>query len=167
VNEPRNRTKGASKWGLTPNLLGDRVRRIGSIFNHVLKCTPSTHGCQHMVDFSSMGMYPCHVPTDAVSIVDDLVESGRRQLAGVSEGKEASLALLRFSDLLRRSADRLCHESALAARTHGASWREVGEAVGGITPQGAEHRFSPAAKERRSKMSKLEWSGKERRAVPR
>jgi hypothetical protein len=55
----------------------------------------------------------------------------------------------------------------MAARNHGASWREVGEAVGGITPQGAEHRFSPAAKERRSKTSKEEWAGKERRAEAR
>jgi hypothetical protein len=39
--------------------------------------------------------------------------------------------------------------------------------VGGITPQGAEHRFSQAAKERRSKASKVVWAGKERRAVPR
>ena len=106
--------------------------------------------------------------TDAASIVDALVESGRHELtAGISEGRENSLVLLRFADLLRRSADRLCHESAMAARKQGASWRQVGEAVGGITPQGAEHRFSPAAKERRSKMSKNEWSGKERRAVPR
>src|ERR1700722_2896319 len=106
--------------------------------------------------------------TDAESIVDALVQSGRYQLAGsVPPGREGSLALLRFADLLRRSADRLCHESAMEARNHGASWREVGEAVGGITPQGAEHRFSPAAKERRSKTSKREWAGKERRAVTR
>ena len=107
------------------------------------------------------------MPTDAESIVDALIETGRRRFAGGADGKETSVALLRFADLLRRSADRLCHESALDARAHGASWREVGEAVGGITPQGAEHRFSPAAKERRSKVSKLEWSGKERRAVAR
>jgi len=106
--------------------------------------------------------------TDAASIVDAVVESGRLELtAGISDGRESSLALLRFADLLRRSADRLCHEAAMAARNQGASWRQVGEAVGGITPQGAEHRFSPAAKERRSKMSKIEWSGKERRAVAR
>jgi hypothetical protein len=49
----------------------------------------------------------------------------------------------------------------------GASWREIGEAVGGITPQGAEHRFSAAAKERRSKASKAEWASKERRSTPR
>ena len=106
--------------------------------------------------------------SDAVKLVEALVESGRRELtAGISEGRENALALLGFADLLRRSADRLCHESATAARNQGASWRQVGEAVGGITPQGAEHRFSPAAKERRSKSSKIEWSGKERRAVAR
>jgi hypothetical protein len=105
---------------------------------------------------------------EAESVVEGLLQSGRQSLADeVPEGREGSLALLRFADLLRRSADRLCHESAMAARRHGASWREIGEAVGGITPQGAEHRFSPAAKERRSKTSKREWAGKERRAVAR
>jgi hypothetical protein len=108
------------------------------------------------------------MPADAAAIVDALVESGRLELtADVAEAPESSLTLLRFADLLRRSADRLCHESAIAARNQGASWRQIGEAVGGITPQGAEHRFSPAAKERRSKMSKMEWSGKERRATVR
>jgi hypothetical protein len=108
------------------------------------------------------------MPPNPESIVDGLMQSGRHKLAGgVPEGRAGSLALLRFADLLRRSADRLCHESAMAARNHGASWREVGEAVGGITPQGAEHRFSPAAKERRSKTSKKEWAGKERRAEAR
>jgi hypothetical protein len=106
--------------------------------------------------------------TDAESLVDSLVQNGRQELvAGAPDGREGLLALVRFADLLRRSADRLCHETALEARSHGASWRELGEAVGGITPQGAEHRFSPAAKERRSKTSKTEWAGKERRAVPR
>jgi hypothetical protein len=108
------------------------------------------------------------MPPDPEPLVDALLENGRLELvAGGSEGREGSLALLRFADLLRRSADRLCHDSALAARDQGASWREVGEAVGGITPQGAEHRFSPAAKERRSKMSNREWAGKERWAVAR
>jgi hypothetical protein len=108
------------------------------------------------------------MPTNTEAVVDSLVERGRREIVGgVPEGREGSLALLRFADLLRRSAERLCHESALAARDQGASWRELGEAVGGITPQGAEHRFSPAAKERRSKTSKQVWAGKERRAVPR
>jgi len=106
--------------------------------------------------------------TNPESIVEALMERGRHQLvADFPEGRQGSLALLQFADLLRRSADLLCHESAMAARGHGASWREVGEAVGGITPQGAEHRFSPAAKERRSKTSKMEWAGKERRAVAR
>jgi len=106
--------------------------------------------------------------TDAESTVAAVVEHGRHEIvAGVPDGREGSLALLRFADLLRRSADGLCHESAMAARGHGASWREVGEAVGGITPQGAEHRFSPAARERRSKASKVVWAGHERRAVAR
>jgi hypothetical protein len=121
-----------------------------------------------MVEEKGMKLYASDMSTDAASNVDALVETGRQELtAGFPKGRERSLALLRFADLLRRSADRLCHESALEARDHGASWREIGEAVGGITPQGAEHRFSPAAKERRSKMSKMEWSGKDRRAVAR
>jgi hypothetical protein len=102
------------------------------------------------------------------SFADSLVESGRREaVTGVPDEPKGSLAALRFADVLRRSADRLCHAAAEDARRHGASWREIGEAVGGITPQGAEHRFSPAAKERRSKAAKAEWAGKERRAVPR
>ena len=136
--------------------------------NHVLKYDPSTHGCQHMVEIAAAKTYPCPMSTDPEPIVEALIERGRRDLgAEFPEGREGSLVLLRFADLLRRSADRLCHESAMAARDHGASWREVGEAVGGITPQGAEHRFSPAAKERRSKTSKMEWAGKERRTVGR
>jgi hypothetical protein len=112
--------------------------------------------------------YASRMSRDLEPLVDALLENGRLELvAGVPDGREGSLALLRFADLLRRSADRLCHDSALAARDQGVSWREIGEAVGGITPQGAEHRFSPAAKERRSKTSKREWAGKERRAVPR
>jgi len=152
----------------TPVSLGIKMRRVTEVINHVLKSSTSTHGCQHMVESGTLRQYPCPMSTDAESIVDGLVESGRHKLAdGVPEGRDGSLALLRFADLLRRSADRLCHESAMAARNHGASWREVGEAVGGITPQGAEHRFSPAAKERRSKTSKREWAGKERRAQTR
>ena len=105
--------------------------------------------------------------TDVETMVETLLRRGRRELvAGIPDTREGSIALLRFADILRRSADRLCHESAMAARDHGASWRELGEAVGGITPQGAEHRFSPAAKERRSKTSKMEWAGKERRGRP-
>jgi hypothetical protein len=94
------------------------------------------------------------------------MESGRREaVANVSGEPTRSLAALRYADLLRRSAERLCQSSAEDARRHGASWREIGETVGGITPQGAEHRFSPAAKERRSKASKMEWASKERRAT--
>ena len=105
------------------------------------------------------------MPTDAATAVESLIQRGRAELVtDAPEGREGSLALLRFADLLRRSADQLCHDTAMAARDSGASWREIGEAVGGITPQGAEHRFSPAAKERRSKSSKREWAGKERRA---
>jgi hypothetical protein len=100
------------------------------------------------------------------SIADRVVESGRREAtADTSAEPEGSLAALRYADLLRRSAERLGQASAESARRHGASWREIGEAVGGITPQGAEHRFSPAAKERRSKASKVEWASKERRKV--
>jgi hypothetical protein len=71
------------------------------------------------------------------------------------------------ADAMRRSAERLSQRSAELARLRGASWRQIGEAVGGITAQGAEHRFSAAAKERRSKASKAEWATKERRRVPR
>jgi hypothetical protein len=112
--------------------------------------------------------YADRVLLDPETFTDDLAASGLREaIAGMPNEPDGSLAALRFADLLRRSADRLCHRSAEAARQHGASWREIGAAVGGITPQGAEHRFSPAAKERRSKASKVEWAGKERRAVPR
>jgi hypothetical protein len=98
------------------------------------------------------------------SIVEHAVESGRRDaVADVSADPAGSLTALRYADLLRRSAERLCQASAELSRRQGASWREIGEAVGGITPQGAEHRFSPAAKERRSKASKVEWASKERR----
>lgn len=106
------------------------------------------------------------MPSDPQSIADRVVESGRQEAIGDTAGEPGqSLATLRFADQLRRSADRLCQASAEAARYQGASWREIGEAVGGITPQGAEHRFSPAAKERRSKASKVEWASKERRAT--
>jgi len=96
------------------------------------------------------------------------MENGRIEaVAGVTGEPATSLAVLHFADMLRRSAERLSHASAEAARHHGASWRQIGEAVGGITPQGAEHRFSAAAKERRSKASKLEWTGVERRVSAR
>jgi hypothetical protein len=106
------------------------------------------------------------MPPDPESIADCLVESGRQKAAvGMPGEPDGSLATLRFADLLRRSAERLCQASAETARREGASWRAIGQAVGGITPQGAEHRFSPAAKERRSKASKVEWASKERRAT--
>lgn len=134
----------------------------------MLKTSSSTHGCQHIVEIGVAGPYASLMSLDPEALVDTLLENGRHEfVVGAPEGPERSLALLRFADILRRSADRLCHDSALAARDQGASWREIGEAVGGITPQGAEHRFSPAAKERRSKTAKKEWAGKERRAVAR
>jgi hypothetical protein len=137
-------------------------------FNHVLKTRSSTHGCQHIVEKVLVLRYNGAVLLNTESLADSLVESGRLEIAaGVSDQPQVSLAVLQFADVLRRSADRLCHAAAQEARQHGASWREIGEAVGGITPQGAEHRFSPAAKERRSKAAKAEWAGKERRAVPR
>jgi hypothetical protein len=98
------------------------------------------------------------------SIAERILELGRQEaIAGLPGGAAEALAALRFADQLRRSAERQCQSSAEEARRHGASWREIGEAVGGITPQGAEHRFSAAAKERRSKASKLEWASKDRR----
>jgi hypothetical protein len=103
--------------------------------------------------------------TDLEDLAATLLESGQEKaVIGVPDEPDVSLATLRFANILRRSADRLCHEAAEAAREHGASWRQIGESVGGITPQGAEHRFSRAAKERRSKASKVVWAGKERRA---
>ena len=100
-------------------------------------------------------------------MADLCAERGRQDAVRHVSGEPAvSLATLRFADQLRRSAERLGQASAEDARRAGASWREIGEAVGGITPQGAEHRFSPAAKERRSKASKAEWASKERRAQP-
>jgi hypothetical protein len=106
--------------------------------------------------------------SDPSSISDRVIQSGHSEaVVGVTGEPATSLAVLQFADQLRRSAERLSHASAEAARHHGASWREIGQAVGGITPQGAEHRFSPAAKERRSKASKLEWTGVERRVSAR
>jgi len=101
----------------------------------------------------------------AERIAGRAVASGRDEVDGLVAGEPArSLARLEFADQLRRAAERLSQASALGARTHGASWREIGAAVGGITPQGAEHRFSPSAKERRSKAAKVEWAQKERRS---
>jgi hypothetical protein len=105
---------------------------------------------------------------DVETLADQFVRSGQLQAAdGITEGRAAALAELRLADALRRSAERQSQRSADAARQQGASWREIGEAVGGITPQGAEHRFSAAAKERRSKAAKAEWASKERRRSPR
>jgi hypothetical protein len=104
------------------------------------------------------------MPPDPESIAVRVVETGRQEAVADELGEpEGALAALRFADRLRRSAERLCQASAETARHHGASWRSIGEAVGGITPQGAEHRFSLAAKDRRSKASKVEWASKERR----
>jgi hypothetical protein len=102
------------------------------------------------------------------TLADRCVERGCREVTeGVPGGHDAALAELRFADSVRRAAERRSQAAAESARFAGASWREVGEAVGGITPQGAEHRFSPAAKARRSKASKAEWASKERRRAPR
>jgi hypothetical protein len=104
--------------------------------------------------------------TDLDLVADRLIETGREEaVVGVADEPAASLATLRFADHLRRSAERLSQVSAENARQHGASWRAIGEVVGGITPQGAEHRFSAAAKERRSKASKVVWTGRERRTT--
>jgi hypothetical protein len=105
---------------------------------------------------------------DVETLADHFIQMGRQEvMEGMPEGREAALAELRFADSLRRSAERLSQRSAESARQRGASWREIGEAVGGITPQGAEHRFSAAAKERRSKAAKAEWAAKDRRRTPR
>ena len=73
------------------------------------------------------------------SLVARLIEGGRDDVvAGMPVGLEAGLATLRFAESrLRRGADRLCQEAAATCRRSGASWRQIGEAVGGITPQGA------------------------------
>jgi hypothetical protein len=97
-------------------------------------------------------------------IAERVVAGGTEEVHASSEPGR-SLAILEYADMLRRAAERLSHSSALDARAHGASWREIGGAVGGITPQGAEHRFSPSAKERRSKAAKVEWAQKERRST--
>ena len=102
------------------------------------------------------------------TLADRCLENGCREVTdGLPERHDAALAELRFADSVRRSAERRSQLAAESARGAGASWREIGEAVGGITPQGAEHRFSLAAKERRSKASKAEWASKERRRTPR
>jgi hypothetical protein len=108
------------------------------------------------------------MPPDSSLFVSRLLETGRQAVVSLAPTELGqALATVTFADGLRQAADLLCREAAQAARAQGASWREIGEAVGGITPQGAEHRFSPAAKERRSKASKAVWAEKERRAQPR
>ena len=106
--------------------------------------------------------------TDIESLAERTVRTACVEaIRDLDDAKASALAELRLNDAVRRAAERLSQESAEAARRSGASWREIGAAVGGITPQGAEHRFSPAAKERRSKASKAEWATKERRRSPR
>ncbi len=153
-------------WPDVSLLSGIEPGPMRSRFNHVLKSTrSSTHGCQHMVERPHRSRYDALMQLDPRDISDRVVESGRKEaLVGVTGEPAESLAVLQFADFLRRSAERLSQASAEAARHHGASWREIGQAVGGITPQGAEHRFSPAAKERRAKASKMGWTGIERRA---
>lgn len=121
-----------------------------------------------MVEDLRHSRYDAQMQSDLTNISDRVVEDGRHEaLVGVTGEPAESLAVLQYADFLRRSAERLSQASAEAAREHGASWKQIGQAVGGITPQGAEHRFSPAAKERRSKASKVEWTGKERRVAVR
>jgi len=99
------------------------------------------------------------------AIVERVIADGSDQARDrTSDEPDRALTTLQFADGLRRAAEHLCHASALDARAHGASWRSIGQSVGGITPQGAEHRFSPSARERRSKAAKAEWAHKERRA---
>jgi hypothetical protein len=158
-----------SRAGSGGNPRRARVRGLGAGMaigiNHVLKPRVSTHGCQHMVEIERRLGYGAVMAPEPQSIALRVAEDGRRQaIAGVPSGPDEALAALRFADQLRRTAEHQCQLSAEDARRQGASWRAIGEAVGGITPQGAEHRFSPAAKERRSKASKVEWASKERRA---
>jgi hypothetical protein len=106
--------------------------------------------------------------TNVETLADRFVERGCRETTeGRRDGHDRALAELRFADSVRRAAERRSQLAAESARLAGASWRQIGEAVGGITPQGAEHRFSPAAKARRSKASKAEWASRDRRSAPR
>ena len=74
---------------------------------------------------------------DVETLADHFIQMGRQEVMdGMPEGRDAALAELRFADSLRRSAERLSQRSAESARQQGASWREIGEAVGGITPAG-------------------------------
>jgi hypothetical protein len=121
-----------------------------------------------MVEDAGPTRYAGAMPRDVESLADHVTQAGRQEaVADLPDGLDRALGELQFADSLRRSAERLSQKSAESARELGASWREIGGAVGGISPQGAEHRFSAAAKERRSKASKLEWASKERRRTPR
>jgi hypothetical protein len=88
--------------------------RVG--LNHVLKNSPSTDGCQHMVEDAVQPRYAGPMPidtTDLEELVAMLLESGGTQaVIGVSDEPDRSLTTLRFANILRRSADRLCHEAA-------------------------------------------------------
>ena len=108
------------------------------------------------------------MPSDIETLAERCIRTASVEAVHrVAGGTGSKLAELRFTDAVRRAAERLSQQAAEEARQSGASWREIGEAVGGITPQGAEHRFSPAAKERRSKAAKAEWALKERRSTSR
>jgi hypothetical protein len=121
-----------------------------------------------MVEIAQAIRYSGGMAKDLESLADRFTKMGRHESSeGIGDEREAALAELQFADAMRRSAERLSQRSAELARLRGASWREIGEAVGGITPQGAEHRFSAAAKQRRSKASKVEWASKDRRRAPR
>ena len=114
---------------------GIELELMSGAFNHVLKSiSSSTHGCQHIVETRRRRRYDAPMQLDPRSISDRVVESGRAEaLVGVTGEPAESLAVLEFADFLRRSAERLSQASAEAARHHGASWREIGQAVGGIT----------------------------------
>ena len=119
----------------------------------------------------SFGRHHYHRSMDeqAARIANRVLEAGRDEVLEVLDDTSSeptrSLATLEFADMVRRAAEQLSRTAALDARSHGASWREIGAVVGGITPQGAEHRFSPSAKERRSKAAKAEWAHRERRST--
>ena len=50
VEALRKWAKRGTEGRMTPVSLGTKRRRVGGIFNHVLKTIPSTHGCQHIVE---------------------------------------------------------------------------------------------------------------------
>jgi hypothetical protein len=121
-----------------------------------------------MVEDTGLTRYAGPMARDVESLADHVTQIGRQEAtADLTDGLMRALAELQYADSLRRAAERLSQTSAELAREEGASWREIGAVVGGISPQGAEHRFSAAAKERRSKASKVEWASRERRRTPR